>query len=180
MTTCRALRKFIRHLLADERAGSILAKTPGNGIGKGKAGDAETKEPRGKCSVERRTFAKGVRVRNTDTVNNAHHFLKLRVSTAAPAENPLGENPLVLPKRCSSLLSLGILLRAFLCFSLCGPFLLSRPNDQARHLWHEQDHKVGNGPSCICSFGFRFFGEAKLPARGPLCIWFGRCSWFLS
>ena len=65
-----------------ERPEGILAKTPGNGMGKGNKGDTEASMPRCKCKVECRNFEKGDLVLKTEIAKNEHHLLKSRVSTA--------------------------------------------------------------------------------------------------
>jgi len=66
--------------LAADRPGGIFAKTPGNGNGKGKAGDDEATILRSKCKVARRKIEKGVLVRSTDVVKKEHHLANERVS----------------------------------------------------------------------------------------------------
>ena len=80
--TCIARRKWPLLLRAAEKPEGIFAKAPGNGIGKGKAGDVEAMELRGRCMVDSKNLEKSERVRSTATAKNEHHLLKERESTA--------------------------------------------------------------------------------------------------
>ena len=80
--TCNARLKWYRLLFDEDRPRGIFAQIPGYGIGKGKVGDDEATQLRGKCKVLERKEANGERVRSTDTAKNEHHLAKHMVSTA--------------------------------------------------------------------------------------------------
>ena len=66
--------------MAADRPGGVFAKMPGNGSGKGNAGDDEATKLRSKCKVARRKIENGVLVRSTEVVKKEHHLAKERVS----------------------------------------------------------------------------------------------------
>ena len=77
----------------------ILWNTPGDGMGKGKSGEVEVTELRGRCRVVFKNAANGVLVLNTFRSKPEHHFQKDNVG-GTPALSCILRESLPGPEPC--------------------------------------------------------------------------------